>query len=249
MRHFDPTKCQPSPDFGAFGEDLSLAALRERIGSAGLNSDVYYYVVATVKFVQGRFRQEGSAPNFQGGRLSLCTCKHQMRTLKQPAAWVNSWVAGFTGIHEGERGQNALFFLMQVERAYSSFRELWLKSGLNPSVLAAKSSKTSLFGDFYEPQSEICPEFSSCSYHAPADGHQHRKPDHSDLWRNDIDYRNSRTHRCPSLLLGKQDASFIWNHPRLVWPKGRPEGKQKGIGRNHRHSPLEAFLGQLKEVL
>lgn len=214
----------------------------------GLDSDVYYYVVGTVKLVQGRFCQTGSAPNLQGGRLSLCTCKHRMRAVKQPAEWANSWVAGFTGIHEG--GQNSLFFLMQVESAYASFRDLWHRSGLDAEVLAAKSSIHSPLGDFYEPLSDTSAEFSRDGYYPPMLEHSHRKYENHNLWLKDIGELSPRTGRRPSLLLGKQAASFTWSKPLLIWPKARPEGKRNGIGRGHRRSPsLKAFLDQLREQL
>lgn len=239
------SKCLQPPAEAAFGTDLSLAELKQRIGSTGLDSDMYYYVVSTVKLAQGRFCQTGSAPNFQGGRLSLCTCKHRMRAVKQPTEWTNSWVAGFTGIREG--GHNALFFLMQVEVAYPSFRELWNRSRLDAGVLAAKSSRNSKLGDFYEPLSDNSAEFSSEGYHPPMVGHVH---ENRELWLNDIRYPEPRTGRRPSLLLGKQAASFTWTKPWLIWPKARPEGKRNGIGRGHRRLPsLKAFLDQLRDQL
>ena len=81
-----------------FRTDIGLTELRQRIGSTEFDSDVYYYVVRTVTLRQGQFSQDGSAPNFDGGRLTLCTCKHWMRTLRPLDQWGGVWVAGFAGI-------------------------------------------------------------------------------------------------------------------------------------------------------
>lgn len=47
---------------------------------------VYAYIVTTIKTTQPGFQlqQTGSAPNFDGGRITLCTCKHKDRATFQP---------------------------------------------------------------------------------------------------------------------------------------------------------------------
>ncbi len=229
------SKSMQPPTEVPFGTDLSLAELKQRIGTTGLDSDVYYYVVGTVKLSQGRFCQEGSAPNFQGGRLTLCTCKHWMRTLRQPDQWAGTWVAGFTGIREC--GLNSLFFLTRVEAAYPSFLSLWFSGFLSPSTLAAKNAKHCRLGDLYEPKSQIAPPYQIDSYYQPTPGHSHEG---GWLLARDICYPKSRRGFPPSLLVGSSEASCLWNRPAV--------GLADKLGRGHRRSPLRTLLAKLKEI-
>lgn len=80
---------QPFPSSGHLGHNLGLPLplLAERIGES--EGAAYSYVVRTVKWndVTATFEQHGSAPDFQGDLLTLCTCKHQMRTSRTAEDW------------------------------------------------------------------------------------------------------------------------------------------------------------------
>ena len=69
----------------ALAQNLNLSRLKKRIHDRA--EVVYCYVVRTIKRNEQQFRQEGCAPNFQGGRISLCTCKHHMRTFMSASSW------------------------------------------------------------------------------------------------------------------------------------------------------------------
>src|SRR5712691_3567326 len=75
--------------------DWSLPALKRRLRSA--SEKVHSYVVRTVGYdrTEKVFGQTGSAPNFQGGYITLCTCKHQMRATQDCHEWRDTWIAGF----------------------------------------------------------------------------------------------------------------------------------------------------------
>ena len=79
--------CQQFPASGplAGNVDLDRDALVRQIG--GLQGTVYCYIVTTVKDAGGEFAQVGTAPNFQGGLVTLCTCKGQMRAGRDVHAW------------------------------------------------------------------------------------------------------------------------------------------------------------------
>jgi len=65
----------------------------------------------------GEYVQTGSAPNFQGGLITLCTCKHSMRATLTPRAMasVGVWVAGLTSWDPSIRGkQQSLVYFMRV---------------------------------------------------------------------------------------------------------------------------------------
>ena len=102
--------------------NFSLDALRS--GCDSRDTLVYSYVIATVDRVDDAFVQYGSGPNWQGGKVTLCTCKHSMRAFHEPAEWKGVWIAGFCGLAAGQ-GRNALVYLMKVGQAYESHSELW----------------------------------------------------------------------------------------------------------------------------
>jgi len=65
---------------GALYQNLSLKELIQKLREE--KGEVYAYVLTTIKYKNGEFIQTGSAPNFQGGLITLCTCKRFMRTWK-----------------------------------------------------------------------------------------------------------------------------------------------------------------------
>jgi hypothetical protein len=85
---------QPFPSSGILAENLGLPLpiLKSQIGK--IQDRAYSYIVRTVKLDHEgpTFEQHGSAPNFQGGVLTLCTCKHQMRATQSTEDWQGVWV-------------------------------------------------------------------------------------------------------------------------------------------------------------
>lgn len=86
---------QPFPSDRRLGRNLGLPLplLTARLGQ--LNDRAYSYVVRTVKWDHETetFEQQGSAPNFQGDVLTLCTCKHKMRESQSAEKWRGVWLA------------------------------------------------------------------------------------------------------------------------------------------------------------
>src|SRR5204862_7078715 len=130
---------QPCPSGGLLGRNLGLPLplLNARIGQ--LKDRAYSYVVRTVKWDHdtATFEQHGSAPNFQGDVLTLCTCKHQMRASQAVEDWPGVWLAGFTSrtIHEEKHW---LFCLAKIEYAYESHADLW--GSMTPGSCSAKAA-------------------------------------------------------------------------------------------------------------
>src|SRR5262249_56622494 len=98
---------------------LPLPLLPARLGQ--LNDGAYSYVVRTVEWNHETvtFEQHGSAPNFQGDVLTLCTCKHQMRASRAAEDWRGVWLAGFTSRTILD-GQHWLFYLARIQSAHES---------------------------------------------------------------------------------------------------------------------------------
>jgi hypothetical protein len=206
---------------------------------------VYAYVAVTVEERAGEFCQTGCAPNFQGGRITLCTCKHHMRTWKEIKAAKGVWIAGFTSktIMDGEK--NYLFYLMRVEKTFNSFKEIW---DLEPDLRTSKNAQTNFLGDLYEPKKNCKDEFDGSSYHKPR-VHAHLK---GDEWKwKDIEgkiqkkqnqkYVYVNREKKPALLLGSVEESFLWSKP-IIFSNGQ-------FGRATKKSKdLDSFIKTLVQV-
>jgi hypothetical protein len=219
---------QPFPHTGRLQQNmnLSLCKLREIIGDT--QAKVYSYIVATVKNHNGDFVQMGSAPNFQGGVISLCTCKHYMRTFLDVGQWPNIWIAGFTGTRVGNK-RNVLFYLMKVKYAFESHCDLWYSENLSDTVKQAKLAhkNKNRFGDVFQPKSKLKDkrdEFDFEHYHPPVADHVHAP---KDWWHKDINYTTGVRDRKPALLLGDPQYSFLWNKPTLFHLEKLYHGQRK----------------------
>ena len=118
--------CQPFPTKGHLAENMNLkfADFKKKMCREKEDVYCYCYVIASVENRNGKFVQTGSGPNFQGGMITLCTCKHFMRTFMEADNWKGKWIAGFSGLPTGEN-KNVLLYLMKVENAFDSQMSLW----------------------------------------------------------------------------------------------------------------------------
>ena len=203
---------QTMPHRGRLSKNLNLQreALTKRLAKFQEDT-VYSYILTTVKHREGRLRQEGSAPNFQGGLITLCSCKHWMRTFKDVESWKRVWIAGYTNKDLG----NMLFYLMRVSVAFESHRELWFSDCISEDTKIKKAAHLSKFGDIYMPKHEASDAYSTRDYVRPRKCHVHRA---SGLWRDDIDYYSANQGRRPALLVGDPKYSFLWDDPVLSLP-------------------------------
>jgi len=73
---------QPFPQKDILSKNLNLNhhKLRDRLGDD--DGIIYFYVMTSIIRKNGMMVQKGTGPNFQGGYISLCTCKHFMRCFK-----------------------------------------------------------------------------------------------------------------------------------------------------------------------
>ena len=184
-------------------------------------STVYSYIVDTVEHHSGRLYQAGSGPNFQGGLITLCSCKHLMRTYLDTESWKGVWIAGFTSSRELPR--NKLFYLMMVSQAFESHREFWVSDSIPEETKSAKAAHLDRFGDIYKPKSESGDPHYHRRYYEPCKKHVHCEPGD---WRKDISYRD-RYGRTPVLLVGHPEYSFLWNRPLITSPFKLSRGQKK----------------------
>ncbi|MCL4339987.1 MAG: hypothetical protein JRN37_04180 [Nitrososphaerota archaeon] len=199
--------------------------------------EVYAYIVQSVEYDGSKFLQAATGPNFEGGIITLCTCKHRMRasSRKVKEGWKSTWIAGFTGQRLFRDGRNYLFYLMRVGEAFPSQKALW--DSLDTHTREVKNALHNPLGDLYQPKPS--PEFKSeyewGSYYEPCKDHDHRK---DGIWKGDIDYKGLH----PSLLLGEKDNSYLWFDKSRA-PSYKGDGKQF---RQKKFNSLEAFLRELR---
>lgn len=224
-------------------------ALLRSISEALRDKPVYAYIVTTIKTKcpDHQLVQEGSAPNFDGGRITLCTCKHKDRATFSPTSdrddpWKNVWVAGFTSKTEGP--SRSLAYLMCVERSFLSQMELW--HALPSSCREAKCASRSARGDLFKPKRaarDADAPFNPTHYYAPAVGrHVHSTPENPMHWHQDIRPwgRSSKPHR---LLLGQATQSYRWMNVKMVLKLDA-----MGISAHHRmFASLSEFVANLQE--
>ncbi|MFH1675500.1 MAG: hypothetical protein ABIC40_00645 [bacterium] len=209
--------------------NLSLKQLLKLLHSE--DSVVYFYVVTSVGYQNGRLVQKGSAPNFEGGLITLCTCKHKMRTCLTSNEWPGFWIAGLSS-NTLFSGTRALVFLMKVGLAFSSFEDLWFSRTLPAETKSAKLASKHKFGDLYKPKEHISGNpFDPVNYFPPIEEHVHADPQ---LWQNDIAYM-TKEGKTPALLGGDPALSFAWDNPIL-----QTETEKL---RNHKKLALPEFLG------
>lgn len=210
-RHDD---CQRFPSTGLLGRhaNFTLQTLQSAIPGELQSRAVYSYVIKTVNNVAGRFVQTGSAPNFQGGVITLCTCRHKDRAYAPKRGcrgsdngepWKGIWVAGICG-PEAFRPRG-LFYLMLVEKVFDSHADAWTEL----SRPTAKSTHRNPFGDVYEPLPHLTNNWDAKHYRPTLTGHVH---DDAGNRHKDIE-RVYCPGRHPKLLAGDVRHSYLWSAP------------------------------------
>ncbi len=153
------------------GRNTNIPLIKLRSCVVG-EATVYCYIVASIHRQGEEFVQRGSGPNFQGDLITLCTCKHRMRTFLAPEEWSGIWIAGFTSRPTGGKA-NYLFYLMQVAHAFESQRELWFSRDILPAAKQAKAAHLDPFGDLYKPRSRKIDRWDPAGYLSPTRNHPH----------------------------------------------------------------------------
>jgi hypothetical protein len=231
-------------DYDSNVQNLNYNDLCERLKKFQ-NEQVYAYVIDTLRLDDGLYYQTASGPNFEGGIITLCTCKRRMRTFKPAKDWENGvWVAGFTGLTHAD-GQN-LVYLMRIGEAFENFRAVWNDSKLARQVKKTKSATNNPRGDFYEPlpgntTNPLLPE----AYRAPCGNHVH----HGE-WEDDIntEYYKDKRNNPSALLIGDPLKSYIWQSPKLKsrWKISQGQLKEKlsdfvMVDPSHHHHGLSSI--------
>jgi len=214
------------------GCNYSLNDLRTKLNAADLLAPIYYYVMSSLRSSNNIIQHFGSGPNWQGGVITLCTCKHLMRTY--PDLRQGTWVAGFSKFSANEVN-NFLIYLMRIGKTYESHYTLWYS--LPEEVKEAKAADINPLGDVYRPlgrdtqRSPFDPE----KYYEPCQNHSHKKN-----YDKDINYLNRRNERRAALFVGDVKYSFVWDQYMITL--------DHSIGRGQRKLNLGEFLDHLQEI-
>lgn len=204
---------------------------------------VHYYVASSMKIVTSgmpakRFSQQGCAPNFAGGYVTLCTCKHELRASRDVNYWMKGvWIAGFSGLDQDiNRQKQYLFYLMRIGDAFLSHSDLWKHLG---PIARKKNARFDKFGDLYEPRDARANNnnFDPVNYYPPCTSHVHNV-----CWQSDIQII-SKSGRPSVLLLGDPSMTCIWNVPSIYLDVST---QKIGRLRYARVSTLENLLRMLR---
>lgn len=217
-----PIVGQSLPDTGPLARRLDWS-LNDVVAQLEQSPDTLYtYIIRTVKEVDGQFVQQGSGPNFSGGYVTLCTCKHRMRTFRDCESWTHVWVAGLTGSTTG-RKRNDLVYLMKVGWAFPSHRDLWYSKVIPKETKAVKAAHKYPLGDLFRPIGRNSDPYDPRAYRPPVAGHSHGA---RQAWFDDICYFSS-SEKPAALLVGDPKYTFIWHAPQLYSRRRLSRGQQK----------------------
>lgn len=229
--------------------DLNVQRLRERLGAFGNPEDqvVYAYIVDTVHPVGEAevYEQRGSAPNWEGEHITLCTCKHPMRASLTPAQWMqDKWVVAMTGYNQRFGYQQSLICLFRVGEAHPSMAALAhaLRQSGREAVAAAKDATVHPRGDLMMPLRAGIPAnpHDPAVYREPCLQHVHRQPRDPECWHQDVNYVGGGGRQAP-MLVGDPRLSFRWTRPMVR--------RRDGEGfRRHRVWTLTSLLDDLEAV-
>jgi len=227
------------PTNGSLKKNMNKTLSKLKNAIKNESAFVEAYKVSSVKVSQNKksFIQTGCGPNFEGDLLSQCTCRHDIRQKHTCNEWKNNWIAGITGKLSicGKSEDTYLFYLMKVDRAFCSFKQLWnYYNEDNPSLIDAKQTTTNVLGDLYIPRNDdIDDEWKVENYINSTRKHLHFKYFNK---LKDINYPEWRKQRAKKkgkklyrvnhakLLLGNVDRSYVWRFPKiraLGWHKTR----------------------------
>jgi len=227
--------------------NLTLDDLAARLRGLGPLEEQqgYCYVIRTVRLQNGTLVQTASAPNFDGGYITLCTCKHSMRATMPVEAWeAGVWVAGMNRWDIESRKRQGLVYMMRIGEAYNSHFELvrsFNQSGRAITV-ELKTSTTNPRGDVMLPRSNsLAPNTYrlSSSYQIPMLGHAHRKDVNDSGWTDDITYESDDGVPA-ALLVGDPAYSFTWSKQLI-------RNKRPGSLRPYRRWDLGMLLSNLED--
>jgi hypothetical protein len=200
---------QPTRPEG-FKMNRDLHCPMPRVLKQDQDAECYAYPHHEIELVDGLFHQTRSGPNWQGGLMTLATCKHYLRQTRPIGLWVGVWFAGFAP-RTATPGDNYLLYLARVGGSFCSNYQLG--RALPSGTYRAKLATHNPLGDIFEPKKRLLTEVDQYSYRNFVEpvGHVRQTEfykDGSPKWHRDIQYFRNRH---PAALL--MDEVFLFNRP------------------------------------
>lgn len=205
---------------------------------------IYVYPHHEVKLEEGAILQTRSGPNWEGGVVTITTCKHLLRTYK-------SMVEGKTaliGLTNKLEGENFLMYAGVIDLKFPSNYHLgdYLVKN-NPTAYTKKLAKNNRLGDIFEASSRLFSEdiYDFISYDNPCNDHCRFEENDSKgdpKWWKDIEYVTSNGTRPSCLIL---DPVTVHTTPVYYWTGrlGRSGVVFKG------DNCIEDMMSNIEEVL
>lgn len=213
---------QQLPNVGSLARRLnfSLGELRKSVNNTNSSAAIYCYVMSSVRKRDDVLQHYGCGPNWQGGLITLCTCKHFMRNFLDVNEWPGTWIAGFSNVRAGS-GLNVLIYVMRINHAFKSHYELWYALPRQVTWAKATNRKSNILGDIYKPLGKTTQKspFSKNRYHQPCPSHVH-----IDGWAKDINYKK---YRRAAMLVGDEKSSYVWSQPKIAFDHNIGRGQAK----------------------
>lgn len=150
---------------------------------------------------KGTFLQTRSGPNWQGGVLTLATCKHYLRSTRPAQGWPGTWLAGFTPKINGE---NYLLYVAQVALAFENNQLLGdhLRK-YDRKAYTAKNAFYNVVGDVYPCNGPDAYDLRNYAVH-PEHVRQELKKG-APKWHSDINYKRP----APVFIMG----GYLYSRP------------------------------------
>lgn len=234
----------------------SLSQIVSIITSDSSKKDLYYYVTATVESSKDlMLYNSGSGPNFQGGVVTLCTCKRYMRLTGADGDFRGVWIAGVSSLpvaREFGMKSNVLFYIGKVKEQFHHYGELieYLEKNY-PGVKDFKDASKNIRGDIFIPnETQMNPEdyLNPNKYIEPITGHVHNAKNKE--WHYDINYYYPYIKdKSSKYLLFDPKMTFVWNKPLITLNKDCTWGCKKAtITSGVKRVSKTDFCNALKEV-
>lgn len=205
---------------------IALEKLLSNLQSS-VGDEVRIYTVASTKLDIDAMavRHLGSGPNLEGGRATLCTCKHSMRQSHTLEGWKGKWVLGLTSraANKGFGGIHYLFYMMKVDQAFDSHHALYsYLRKVDGEALRIKNAVGNPLGDIFQPKRPCADLLDPKMYVPPHKDHSHGSSP-NDQWCQDVVYKG----KCAPLLLADSGNTYVWPRPMIRFKLNRGVGNMR----------------------
>lgn len=161
---------------------------------------IYIYPHHEIKMIDNMFAQTRSGPNWEGGVLTMATCKHLLRTYKT----IEAKKTAFCGVTNKLDGENYIMYVGVIDKTFGSNFDLnCYLSKHHPEAIKAKLSTDNRLGDIFLPVTQLTGDdkYDSMNFEEPCDDHCRKEENDSKgdaKWFKDIEYvtRNGTRPKC-----------------------------------------------------